>query len=77
MNPDSISQKRPWISQSLAVNRKDVKAANEHAKSRGFVHRYDEKTGRATATSERGRRDAMKMQNTKALEGGYSDWCGN
>lgn len=76
MNANSVSQKRPWISNSLAVHPGDVKAANEHAKSCGFSHRYKE-DGRATANSNKGRNDAMKMQNAHAREGGYGDWCGN
>jgi hypothetical protein len=72
MAPKSISEKRPWASNSLGVHPRQVKHANEQAKKNGFRHHYNEK-GQAVAHSNAGRRDACEMQGSVDYDGGYSD----
>jgi hypothetical protein len=76
MSSKSISEKRPWTSNSCGVHPRQVRDANEKAKKNGFRHRYNDK-GQAVANSQSGRNDAMKMQRSVDYEGGWGDHTGN
>jgi hypothetical protein len=75
--PRAISEKKPWKSQSIGCNKRDVAEHNEQLKKLGVRNAYIDVDGRAVAHSNKGRNDLMKAYTLFDKDGGYGQHTGN
>ena len=71
----SISEERPFISNSMGVNPRDAAKCREAMKRQGCACTVNEK-GQVVAHSHKGRNDAMKFFGMGDRDAGYSDHTG-
>jgi hypothetical protein len=70
----TLCSKNPWMSRSVGVHPRRAAEVNATAKSMGMDFRINEK-GFATATSPKGKKDAMRYFGMQNRDGGYGDVC--
>jgi len=72
-----ISEKRPWVSQSLGCHPSDVKEHNQSLKEMGIVNAGILPDGRAIAYSEKGRNQLLKAYDRFDRDAGYGQHSGS
>ncbi len=70
----TLCSKNPWMSRSVGVHPKRAAEVNATAKSLGMDFKINEK-GFATASSAKGKKDAMRYFGMHNQDGGYGDKC--
>lgn len=74
--PKAISEKKPWVSNSIGCHPSQVKEHNAALKARGVTNAYIREDGRAVAHSNTGRNDLLKAYGMVDRDGGYSQHTG-
>jgi hypothetical protein len=70
----TICSKHPWVSKSCGVHPRRVDYVNKKAVRMGMDFQVNKK-GFATATSAKGKKDAMRYFGMHNNDGGYGDIC--
>ena len=76
MASKAISEKRPWVSNSIGCHPSDVKEHNEALREMGVKNAYVNEKGQAVAHSEKGRNELMKAYRMFDKDAGYGQHSG-
>jgi len=72
----SISEGKPWISQSAGCHESQVKEFNEQLKEHGVQCAQYLPDGKLECTSRKARNAVLKSRNLFDRDGGYGDYTG-
>ena len=72
-----ISEKQPWVSQSMGCHPSDVKEHNEALRKLGVRNAGIRADGRAIAHSDKGRNELMKAYHLMDRDAGYGQHSGS
>ena len=73
----AISEKKPWVSNSLGCHPSQVKEHNEALKELGVKNAYIREDGRAVAHSDKGRNELMKAYGSFDKDACYGQHSGS
>lgn len=73
----SISEKKPWRSNSIGCPRAQVKEHNEALRKLGIKNAYIDSNGQAVAHSQKGRNELMKAYGKLDRDAGYGQHSGS
>ena len=75
-NTQSISEKNPWVSNSMGCNPKDREKHMEDLRKHGVKNVEINEKGQLIAYSQKGRNEALKAYGMIDRDGGYGQYTG-